>query len=229
MSDVLSGRKSEWIFEPDRLRIRPAASAPKVLRALGEREVPYRAVAEISVVPGGRGTVLLRLTPRPGACPITTVAAGQLKPQHLPYSLVLPAERRTLAEYYAEEMTTGLSETGPADSFLIPGPDVPRGFKAWDGAASFDGENVTFKWFWSGATTRKFNTGDQRYRITDIEGVEWFAPTAGSGSLRLRVRGQEREPDAAKDPASVIFGLGYGATHMSLPFAAAVLSRVTRA
>ncbi|UBU15288.1 SHOCT domain-containing protein [Nonomuraea gerenzanensis] len=47
-----------------------------------------------------------------------------------------------------------------------------------------------------------------------------------AGSLRLKVRGRRMPSDPAKDPASVVFSLGWGATHKSLPFAAAVLAAV---
>jgi hypothetical protein len=103
---------------------------------------------------------------------------------------------------------------------------VPRSFKGWDGAATFDGEAITFTWFWSGASTAKYSAGDQRFSVSDLEGVEWHAPEGASGCLRLRVRGGRPDPDPNKDPASVVFGLGWGATHKSLPFAAAVLASI---
>jgi hypothetical protein len=60
--------------------------------------------------------------------------------------------------------------------------------------------------------------------------VEWRSPEVTEGYLRL----QRREEVAAgvpvdQDPACVVFGLGYGAVHESLPFAAAVLSAVRAA
>jgi hypothetical protein len=53
---------------------------------------------------------------------------------------------------------------------------------------------------------------------------EWHAPEGASGSMRLKVRGRRMPLDPDKDPASVVFSLGYGATHQSLPVAAAVLA-----
>ncbi|WP_219471200.1 DUF4429 domain-containing protein [Nonomuraea rhizosphaerae] len=227
MDDVLKGRDSTWVFEADALRITPDPSkAPKLHSELGERLLPYAALADVTLTPGKRGTVVLRVLPRRGADPVATVAAGQLKESLDPNRLVLPAEKETLAEYYADEMRAAVTDGRPAERFLVAGPSAPRSFKAWDGAASFDGETVSFTWFWSGATTAKYSAGDQRYRVADLEGVEWHAPEAASGSMRLKVRGRQAVPDASKDPAAVVFGLGYGATHQSLPFAAAVLAAV---
>ena len=93
------------MFETDALRITPDPSkAPKLLSELGERLLPYEALADVTLTPGKRGTVVLRVTPRRGADPVTTVAAGQLKESLDPYRLVLPADKETLADYYAEEM-----------------------------------------------------------------------------------------------------------------------------
>ena len=72
---------------------------------LGERRVPYEALSAVELAPGGkRGTVVLRAVPRPGADPLLEAAAGQLKDGCDPYRLVLPAERETLADYYATEL-----------------------------------------------------------------------------------------------------------------------------
>ncbi len=218
------------MFETDALRITPDPSkAPKLLSELGERLLPYEALADVTLTPGKRGTVVLRVIPRRGADPVTTVAAGQLKESLDPYRLVLPADKETLADYYAEEMRAAISDRSPAERFMVAGPSAPRGFKAWDGAASFDGDTVTFTWFWSGASTAKYRAGDQRFQVTDLEDVEWHAPEGASGSLRLKVRGRQSPADANKDPASVIFSLGWGATHHSLPFAAAVLAAIQTA
>ncbi|MEU8319715.1 DUF4429 domain-containing protein [Nonomuraea sp. NPDC048881] len=103
---------------------------------------------------------------------------------------------------------------------------MPRRFKAWDGEAAFDGQAVTFTWFASGASPAKYTAGDRRYPITEIEGVEWHALEDARGSLRLRIRGHPAPSNPNTDPASVVFGIGWGATHHSLPFAAAVLAAV---
>jgi hypothetical protein len=57
--------------------------------------------------------------------------------------------------------------------------------------------------------------------------VEWRSPEVFEGHLRLVRRSAESaavQPD--QDPATVVFGLGYGPVHESLPFAAAVLAAV---
>ncbi|MGW3348576.1 DUF4429 domain-containing protein [Nonomuraea rubra] len=227
MADVLAGRGCTWAFGPESLTITPEpGKAPKLLAALGERVVPYAAIADVTLTPGRRRTVVLRVLPRQGADPVLTAAAGQLKPPADPFRLVLPAARETLADYYADELRAALTGRGPAERFLIAAPPVPRAFKGWDGAASFDGTDVTFTWFWSGASAAKYSAGDQRYPVADLEGVEWHAPEGASGSLRLKLRGRRMPSDPNKDPASVVFSLGWGATHQSLPFAAAVLAAI---
>ena len=91
--------------------------------------------------------------------------------------------------------------------------------------------------------------GDQSFPVADLGGVEWRSPEGLEGCLRLVPRGAaagaeadgpgcdpvpgagqpsvtRAQPD--QDPASVVFGLGYGPVHESLPFAAAVLESVRR-
>ncbi len=227
MSDVLKGRGCAWEFEDGGLRITPEpGKASKLSMELGERFVPYAALAEVVLESGARGRVVLRVVPREGADPVMSAATGQLQESLDPYRLVLPAAKETLAEQYADEMRAALSERGPADRFLVAGPSVPRGFKAWDGEAAFDGRAVTFTWFSSGASPAKYTAGDRRYPITEIEGVDWHALEDARGSLRLRIRGHRALSNPNNDPASVVFGIGRGATHDSLPFAAAVLAAV---
>ncbi len=56
-------------------------------------------------------------------------------------------------------------------------------------------------------------------------------PEVFEGYLRLQRRdaAASTPAQADQDPASVVFGLGYGAVHESLPFAAAVLAAVRSA
>jgi hypothetical protein len=230
MSDVLKGRGCAWEFEDGGLRITPEpGKASKLSMELGKRFVPYDALADVVLEPGARGRVVLRVVLREGADPVTTVAAGQLQDSLDPYRLVLPAATETLAGQYADQMRAALSERGPAERFLIAGPSVPRGFKAWDAEAAFDGQAVSFTWLSPGASPAKLAAGDRRYPVTEIEGVDWHALEAATGSLRLRIRGHQALSNPNNDPASVVFGLGWGATHHSLPFAAAVLAAVQAA
>ncbi|MEU9792637.1 DUF4429 domain-containing protein [Streptomyces sparsogenes] len=277
MGDVLAGFQTVWEFDTDSVLIRfeRGIRTPKLLQALGERRVPYEALSAVEVTPGKRGTVVLRAVPRPGADPLMDAADGQLRDGGDPYRLVLPAERGTLAEYYAEEIRTALGPAAatPADSYLVAAPAPPLSFKAYDGKASFDGKAVSFRWFWTGASSAKWKAGDQRFRVDELAGVAWRSPeTKGSGSpkegrsgyLRLLRHGAQdahrgavgvgtgaARPGAGAgtpgspgltgssgadgtavatrpdhDPAAVVFGLGYGMVHESLPFAAAVLEAV---
>ncbi|MER5209238.1 DUF4429 domain-containing protein [Streptomyces sp. NPDC002838] len=231
MGDVLAGFHAAWEFESDSVLIRyeRGMRTPKLFQALGERRVPLSALSGVTLTPGRRGTVVLRAEPRPGADPLMEAAAGQLKESSDPYRLVLPAERETLAEYYADELRAQVTKVGdePAERFLVPAPEVPLQFKAYDGKASFDGRTVHYRWFWTGASSAKWKAGDQSFPVADLTGVEWRSPEVFEGHLRLLRRDAAEPPaQADQDPAAVVFGLGYGPVHESLPFAAAVLAAV---
>ncbi|MHC3472198.1 DUF4429 domain-containing protein [Streptomyces sp. 7R007] len=229
MGDVLAGFHAAWEFESDSVLIRyeRGMRTPRLFQALGERRVPLEAVSGVTLTPGRRGTVVLRAELRAGADPLLEAAAGQLKETCDPYRLVLPAERETLAEYYADELRARLSDGAtPAERFLVAAPEAPRQFKAYDAKASFDGRTVTFRWFWTGASSAKWKAGDQSFPVAELAGVEWRSPEVFEGHLRLLRRAADGAAQPDQDPASVVFGLGYGAVHESLPFAAAVLAAV---
>nr|WSY55243.1 DUF4429 domain-containing protein [Streptomyces sp. NBC_00886] len=227
MGDVLAGFHAAWEFESDSVLIRyeRGIRTPRLFQALGERRIPFEAIETVTLAPGKRGTVVLRAEPRPGADPLMEAAAGQLKEGCDPYRLVLPAERETLAEYYADELRARLKQGGAAERFLVAAPEVPLRFKAYDGKASFDGRTVSFRWFWTGASSAKWKAGDQSFPVADLNGVEWRSPEVFEGHLRL-LRGAAPPSPVDQDPAAVVFGLGYGPVHESLPFAAAVLAAV---
>ncbi|MEU0024398.1 DUF4429 domain-containing protein [Streptomyces sp. NPDC006335] len=228
MGDVLAGFHAAWEFESDSVLIRyeRGIRTPKLFQALGERRIPLEAISGVTLTPGKRGTVVLHAEPRPGADPLMEAAAGQLKEGCDPYRLVLPADKETLAEYYADELRALLKEDDEqAERFLVAAPEVPLQFKAYDGKASFDGRTVNFRWFWTGASSAKWKAGDQSFPVSELTGVEWRSPEVFEGHLRL-LRGEPGPVQADQDPAAVVFGLGYGPVHESLPFAAAVLAAV---
>ncbi|MBA0049996.1 DUF4429 domain-containing protein [Streptomyces sp. AJS327] len=231
MGDVLVGIHSTWEFDTDSMLIRfeRGIRTPKLFHVLGERRIPYEALSAVELAPGGkRGTVVLRAVPRRGADPLVEAADGQLKEASDPYRLVLPAERETLADYYATELRAvlGPDAAKEADWHMVSAPAAPLSFKAYDGKAAFDGHTVSFRWFWTGASSAKWKAGDQSFSVRELEGVEWRSPDVLNGHLRLRLRGTEPPGEADQDPASVIFGLGYGLVYESLPFAASVLEAV---
>ncbi|WP_228993410.1 DUF4429 domain-containing protein [Streptomyces sp. DH8] len=267
MGDVLAGIHATWEFDADSVLIRfeRGLRTPKLFQSLRERRIPYAALSSVTLAPGKRGTVVLRAVPRAGADPLVEAASGQLKEGCDPYRLVLPAEREVLAEYYADELRASLDPAydEPADRFLVTAPEPPMHFKAYDGRASFDGERISFRWSWTGASSAKWKAGDQTFRVSELAGIVWRSPEALDGYLRLiprtaapldpraggslgdppRPGGRAEEdgvpgadapggpPDARaadQDPAAVLFGLGYGPVHESLPFAAAVLESVRR-
>lgn len=79
-----------------------------------------------------------------------------------------------------------------------------------------------------GASGTKWKAGDQRYPLAEIGGVEWRSPDGPDGHLRLLPRDGVAAGDARPDHdlAAAVFGIGYGAVHESLPFAASVLAAV---
>ncbi|MEU0659675.1 MULTISPECIES: DUF4429 domain-containing protein [Streptomyces] len=236
MGDVLAGIHATWEFEPDAVLIRfeRGIRAPKLYQALRERRIPHEALASVTLSPGRRGTVVLHAVPRAGADPLMEAAAGQLKDACDPYRLVLPADREILAEHYADELRAllGPAAAEPAERFLVSAPEAPLQFKAYDAKATFDGGQVAFRWFWTGASSAKWKAGDQTFPVRELSGVEWRSPDVFDGYLRLLRRGHAGDVQPAQadqDPAAVVFGLGYGPVHESLPFAAAVLAAVRNA
>lgn len=275
MGDVLAGNQATWEFDTDSVLIRfeRGIRTPRLFQSLRERRIPYAALSSVTLTRGKRGTVVLHAVPRPGADPLLEAAAGQLKDSCDPNRLVLPAERETLAEYYADELRAVLGPDAslPADRFMVTAPQAPLHFKAYDGRAGFDGQRVSFRWSWTGASSAKWKAGDQTFPVAELSGVEWRSPEAFEGYLRLVPRGASAadpgsdagtdfgasaDPGAGglsgtpgpaggatpaagvvphratgrvqpdQDPAAVLFGLGYGPVHESLPFAAAVLESV---
>ncbi|MER8047358.1 DUF4429 domain-containing protein [Streptomyces sp. NPDC094032] len=235
MGDVLAGIHATWQFESDAIVIRfeRGIRTPRLFGTLRERRIPHEALASVTLAPGKRGTVVLHAVPRAGADPLVEAAAGQLKEGGDPYRLVLPAEREAPAAYYRDELLGLLPPDAaePADCFLVAAPQGPQSFKAYDGKASFDGSaEVAFRWSRTGASSEKWRAGDQIFAIRELNGVEWHSPESPDGCLRLLARpdacGSPRPAHPEHDPASVVFGLGYGPVHESLPFAAAVLAAI---
>jgi Domain of unknown function (DUF4429)/Short C-terminal domain len=229
MGEVLAGSNAAWEFGAESVLIRydRGIRTPRLLHVLGERTVPYQALDSVELVPGRRGAVVLRARPRPGADPLMEVADGQLREPSDPYRLVVPQERAAQAEQRAEELRAAIERSGPAPGgFLVAAPRPPLQFKAIDAKALFDGRAVTFRLFWSGASSAKWKAGDQRFPVSGLSGVRWRSPEVLGGHLRLLVRGVEQPADATQDPAAVTFGIGYGLVHESLPFAASVLAAI---
>ena len=193
MGDVLAGIHSTWEFDTDSVLIRfeRGIRTPKLFHVLGERRVPYEALSAVELAPGGkRGTVVLRAEPRVGADPLLDAAAGQLKEGCDPYRLVLPAERETLADYYATELRAvlGADADKPAEHHLVAAPAPPHSFKAYDGKASFDGKTVFFRWFWTGASS------------SEMEGGRPELPGDGARGRRVALARGHRRPSPSAAP-----------------------------
>lgn len=231
MGDVLAGSNAVWEFEPDAVVIRYSRGArgSRLLQTLGERRVPHAALASVDLEEGRRGHVVLRAAPRAGADPLIEAAGGQLKDSADPYRMVVAEQFGTLAEYYRDELRAKIGGQGEdAGRFLVDAPPPPRSFKAYDAKALFDGRTVSFRWFWTGASSAKWKAGDQSFPVEELAGVDWRSPEMLHGYLRLLRRngGGEQPGEPDQDPAAVVFGLGYGPVHESLPFAAAVLAAI---
>ncbi|CAM5716464.1 hypothetical protein SGRIM128S_09238 [Streptomyces griseomycini] len=80
------------------IRYKRGIRTPK-LSGAGGAPCCLAAIEGVTLTPGRRGSVVLRIEPRRGADPLMEAAAGRLKEGCDPYRLVLPAERETLAEY----------------------------------------------------------------------------------------------------------------------------------
>src|ERR1700730_14537761 len=98
MGEELAGSNAVWEFETDAVVIRYERGMrnSRLLQALGERRIPYAALAGVE---RGAGRA---------ADPLIEAATGQLKEAADPYRLVLPADSRLLAEYYADELRTAI-------------------------------------------------------------------------------------------------------------------------
>lgn len=233
MGDVLAGNHAVWEFDSDSVLIRFSRGirtprVPRLLHALGSRRIPFEAVSEVTVTAGKRDTVVLRAVPRPGADPLIEAAAGQLKENCDPYRLVLPGDRAPHAAAFADALRSRLGPDAaePADRFLVEAARPPVHLKAFDARVDFDGSAVTFHWSRTGATGTKWKAGDQRVPLASLTGVEWCSPEGPGGHLRLHVRDTPSDPRPDHDLTAAVFGVGYGAVHESLPFAAAVLAAV---
>ncbi|MEU3915139.1 MULTISPECIES: DUF4429 domain-containing protein [Streptomyces] len=238
MGDVLAGNHAVWEFDADSdsvlIRFARGMRTPRLWNALGERRIPLEALSGVTVGAatagvGRRETVVLRAVPRPGADPLMDAAAGQLKEACDPYRLVLPGDRADQAAAFAAALRERLGPEGdgtPAERFLVAVPQPPLLLKAYDARVGFDGSAVTFHWSRTGASSAKWRAGDQRFALAALAGVEWVSPDRpGGGYLRLLPRDPAESPSAPDhDLAAAVFGVGYGAVHESLPFAAAVLA-----
>ncbi|MBW5482375.1 DUF4429 domain-containing protein, partial [Streptomyces bambusae] len=114
MGDVLAGNHAVWELDTDSVLIRfeRGIRTPRLLSALGQRRIPFEALAEVTVTAGKRDTLVLRAVPRAGADPLMEAAAGQLKEACDPYRLVLPADRAPRGHALAEALRAAVA--GPA-------------------------------------------------------------------------------------------------------------------
>ncbi|MEV0415715.1 DUF4429 domain-containing protein [Streptomyces sp. NPDC050448] len=232
MGDVLAGNHAVWEFDSDSVLIRFARGmrTPRLWHALGARRIPFEALSGVTVSTTGSGgkrdAVVLHAVPRAGADPLMEAAAGQLRESCDPYRLVLPGDRAAQAAGFADAVRArlGPEAADPAGRFLVGVPEPPMQLKAYDARLGFDGSAVTFHWSRTGATSTKWKAGDQRYPLSALTGVEWSSPEGPGGHLRLLRRDATGDPRPDHDLAAAVFGVGYGAVHESLPFAAAVLA-----
>ncbi|GII01614.1 DUF4429 domain-containing protein [Planobispora takensis] len=234
MAEVM-GRDGAWTFDGEIVRIVPGRDrgVNKLRQLMGEVTVPLAAVAGISYEPGKKGG-RLRLRLREGADPFTQAAGGRISEAADPYQMTVDPGRGGAAEYLVDEVRNALIieqvPSGPADRYLMPGPDVPRTVAAGDGTATFDGETIRIQWNWAVEGSKK-EAGPQQFTLKDLTGVEWI-PAAGleNGHVRFHVRGSAHKlaPKLAPkhDPhCLVLWGLEKE-TRTTALFLAAVLARL---
>lgn len=230
MGDVLAGNHAVWEFERTTnsliIRFARGIRTPRLWHALGERRIPLEALSGVGLTVGRRDTAVLHARVRVGADPLMEAAAGQLREACDPYRLVLPGGGGGTgrAAAFAEALRERLGPAGPAERFLVRAPEPPATLKAYDARLAFDGGAVTFRWSRTGATSAKWKAGDQRYPLAALAGVVWHSPERSGGHLRLLPREGAGDPRPDHDLASAVFGVGYGAVHESLPFAAGLLA-----
>ncbi|WP_277670360.1 DUF4429 domain-containing protein [Saccharomonospora viridis] len=229
----LPGRNAAWVFESDRIVINYTSSrgAPRLLRRLGKRIVPYTAIADAGVTRGD-GPPVLSLKLRAGSDPYTEAAASQLPEDSELYCLEVDPDRYELAEYYADHIRSQIElnpeADQPASAYLLDAEDPPLQLKGWDGEAYLDEHTVRFRWNLE-ATFAKSKHGDRTYRLAELDGVDWVRPRLMSGHLALRPRNAMSSPKSIEDdPNTLLFGLGLGNIADSLPFAAALLVGIQR-
>ncbi|MFD9368213.1 DUF4429 domain-containing protein [Streptomyces sp. NPDC060020] len=211
MAEIIQ-KDGTWSFDGDAVRIVPGRDKGVALlrQTLGEVVVPLRAIAGISYEPS-RKAGRLRLRLRDGADPLLQVTGGRLPEASDPYRLTVESDRSGVAEYFVDEVRNALLldqvDTGPVDTYLLPGPAVPIAVGAGDGTAAFDGDRVALDWNWTTEEAKR-SAGPREFRITDLRTVEW-SPSKGleNGWLRFTLTGAPPAPAPKYDPHTVeLFG-----------------------
>ncbi|MDX3534956.1 DUF4429 domain-containing protein [Streptomyces sp. MB09-01] len=211
MAEIIQ-KDGTWSFDGDAVRIVPGRDKGVALlrQTLGEVVVPLRALAGISYEPS-RKAGRLRLRLRDGADPLLQVTGGRLPEASDPYRLTVESDRSGVAEYFVDEVRNALLldqvDTGPVDTYLLPGPPVPIAVGAGDGTAAFDGDRVALDWNWTTEEAKR-SGGPREFRIADLRTVEW-SPSKGleNGWLRFTLTGAPPAPAPKYDPHTVeLFG-----------------------
>ncbi|MET7711532.1 DUF4429 domain-containing protein [Streptomyces sp. NPDC005407] len=207
MAEIIQ-KDGTWTFDGDTVRIVPGSdkSVSLLRKTLGEIAVPLGALAGISFEPGKKsGRLRLRL--RNGADPLLQITGGKLEDSSDPYRLTVDNDRTGVAEYFVDEVRNALLleqvETGPVDSYLLPGPALPITVGAGDGTATFDGERIRLEWNWK-TEESKSSGGARTLAVQDVESVEWL-PSAGleNGYLRFAVSKAPTKAPPKYDPHAV--------------------------
>ncbi|GAA4884811.1 DUF4429 domain-containing protein [Saccharopolyspora cebuensis] len=229
----LVGANATWVFEHDRIEINYSSGLghPRLLRKLRHRTIPYQAISRATAT-GGDGNPQLVLHLRPGADPLTEVAAGQLSDDTEPHRIELAENQHELAGYYADHINDHCAlnpdSAGPAPRFLVEVDRSQRRLKGYDGEAFFDGSAVEFQWH-PDASSAKHRAPRRQHPVAELAGVEWAKPGLASGHLLLVPHGERADAPPEDNARALMFGFGYGGTAASLPFAAAVLAAIQEA
>ncbi|MBM7775076.1 hypothetical protein JOD54_005280 [Actinokineospora baliensis] len=196
MTEV-TGREGTWVFDYDAVRLAPAKGAHPLRLAVGELSVPLAAIGGLRFENDRKGGHL-RLRPRAGADPLTHATRGALPEIADPYRLTIDPKAAASAEYFADgvrdAMLVAQVPDGPAEQWLLAGPDVPLSTTGEDGIASFDGERVRFEWGWA-AESSKRSGGNREVDVSELVGIEWTQK-----AVRLRPVGPHGSQAASHDP-----------------------------
>ncbi len=229
-SDVLTtltGLSASLTFDGQRclLKYSDASSAPPLLRALGERQVPVSALQRVDLtLPSSAGLGALRLVLRSGVDPVLAVVGDKPHDALDPYFIQFYQSQQESALRLRSALEQAIAAAPPTQvpGFLLPAPPPPRTIRGADGIAEFDGRVIKLSWRFLADEAKTSGGPTRAIPLSIIERIEWSAPsTTRGGHLRITVAGCNKViTDIGKDPDVVL--LPPGTEGDSVLFVAAV-------
>lgn len=212
--DELSGDQGTWRLGDDSVTIRyhQGRRTDRLLRQLGQCRVPLAAVASVEFHPRvKRRRWSLRMVLREGADPYAAVGA-YVTPRAWPFRLTGRSRSPLLAEFWADQLTSGARMVADTAGYGVPAPSrellagwaralvpgLPVQVRSSEGSASFDGEVLRLRWSGS-ASLRKRRAGLREFRLPELLRVEWVPGDGWEWDL-LRVVTAETQRAPAAPP-----------------------------